>query len=136
MMARPASDARAPNRAASSFRLSESSGGVKRSPVGRDCGSACDVDGREIGRHVDLDQLEIIRLPDHVVRNAGRLADAGAGFDLDLVRNAVEAEFDPALQDVDEMAGHVVPMPAGLLDRLQDPDMLRPNLAAGRGGEP
>ena len=36
-----------------------------------------------VGRHVDLDDLEIVVLPDHVMRDAAGLAETGAGDDGD-----------------------------------------------------
>src|SRR5689334_22514527 len=36
-----------------------------------------------VGRHVDLDDLEIVGLPDHVVRDAAGLAETGADDDGD-----------------------------------------------------
>src|SRR5438874_6466625 len=55
----------------------------------------------------------------------------------DLARGASEAERDRSAQYVQEVCGHVVPVPArGLGQRLQSPNVLGADATAGRGGEP
>ena len=48
-----------------------------------------------VGRHVDLDDLEIAGLPDHVVRDAAGLAQTRAGDDGDRFVCAVERNLIP-----------------------------------------
>src|ERR1051325_721271 len=89
------------------------------------------------GRHVDLDQFQVVRTRDHVVRDAGRLREAGAGLHGDVAVDAGEPEGDPALQHDHEMAGHVMPVPAGrLLERTDRADVFGADLAARRRCEP
>src|SRR6059058_2011516 len=68
---------------------------------------AAEILGAVVGRHVDLDQLQIVRARDYVVRDAGRLRQAGASLYGHIALDAGEAERDPAFQDHDEMPGHV-----------------------------
>jgi len=86
-----------------------------------------------VGRHVDLDDLEIVGLPDHVVRDAAGLAETGAGDDGDRFVCAVEPEPDPTLQGVNEVRVHVVPVPTRLLaERLDGADVLAADAATRR----
>src|SRR5205807_206324 len=86
------------------------------------------------GRHVDLDELEVLGPADDVVRNTRRLRQTTARLDRDVAIDPGEAELDPAFEDDDEVAGHVMPMPAGrLLERANGTDMLGADPAAGRG---
>src|SRR2546428_6866024 len=54
-----------------------------------------------------------------------------------LARGAGEAERDRSAQHVQEVCGHVVPVPARWLgQRLQSPNVLDADATAGHGGEP
>ena len=82
---------------------------------------------------VDLYQFEVVRLANDVVRHSCGLTEAGAGNDGHRFGYAVKPEFDPTFQHVNEVRGHVVPMPAGLLaERLDSADVLGAD-AAPRG---
>jgi hypothetical protein len=79
------------------------------------------------GRHVDLD---IVGLPDHVVRDAAGLAETGAGDNGD---RSVEPEPDLTLQGVNEVRVHVVPVPTRLFaERLACADVLTADAATHR----
>ncbi len=54
-----------------------------RFSVGREAASV--LVGRVVGGNVDLDQLEVVGIEGDVMPHAGRLAEAGAGGDGDLV---------------------------------------------------
>src|SRR6185503_2648840 len=70
---------------------------------------------------------------DDVVRYSRRLRQRGARTDPDHVVRARIAELDPALQDVDEMRAHVVPVPARRrLERANGADVLGADHAAAR----
>src|SRR5947208_3609146 len=71
------------------------------------------------------------------MRNPGRLANARACLNQDVALDAVEPELEPTLQNVDEVAGHVVPVPAGfLVEGLDGADMLGADLPCGGRREP
>src|SRR6059036_532687 len=54
-----------------------------------------------------------------------------------LARRPGEAKCDRSAQHVQEVCGHVVPVPArGLGQRLQSPNVLDADATAGHGGEP
>jgi hypothetical protein len=74
----------------------------------------CEFDCRELSREVDLDHLKIVGLANNVVWHARWLANARPGLDNNIIRNAFEAELQPPLEHINEVTGHVVPMPAGL----------------------
>ena len=79
-----------------------------------------------VGRHVDLDHLEVVGARDHVVR-ARRPAATGPSprCTRDVALDAGEAEREPARSTYTKCAGHVVPVPAGRLrERLDRADVL------------
>ena len=61
----------------------------------------------EPSRHHDLQELEVVRMAQLGVADAGWLMHAGAGFQKD-VADAFVVELDPALQHVHQLEGHVV----------------------------
>src|SRR2546425_4080728 len=71
--------------------------------------------------------------PDHVVRDAARPAETGAGDDGDRFVCAVEPKPDPTLKGVNEVRVHVVPVPTRLFaERLDGADVLAADAATRR----
>src|SRR4029453_10733271 len=93
----------------------------------------CSIDRRL----VDLDQFQVIRACNHVVRDASRLRQAVTRMQRYLARVAGEAKCDRSAQDVKEMCRNVMPVPArGLRHRLEGANLLRADATAGCGSEP
>src|SRR5690606_31593983 len=87
--------------------------------------------GPEVGRGHDLDQLEVLRMGELPMPDAGRLVHAGAGFHQHLA-DALVLEAGPAAQHVDELQADLVAMPlAGRVGAFAGTDHVHDRMAVG-----